>query len=351
MSEKIKTPTISVIMPVYNAERYLRESIDSILRQTYTDFEFIIINDGSSDASWDIIDTYAKKDSRIVAINQENAGVVKTANYAASIARGTYLARTDADDVSFDTKLEDLMDTAIAHPEAIVIVGSIEVIDENDEFVYRELVPVYNEDIKRALYVRNPIPNGATLVKKTAFEKAGGFADVFAEDCHLWSRLWFMGEFRGTGTTVYRWRMNSTGLTFTNNEKSIQKEKEYLGAIWARQSPSHISRKEILDRSSAYFYATGRFSIDYKLTFLTDLCRVAAHQIKHGQIKDGALQLLMVASTGRTGTKIAFRRISLILGARKNKVLSVLSRQRPSETIATHEEGLVDRSKLPTRRP
>jgi glycosyltransferase involved in cell wall biosynthesis len=79
---------VSVVMPVYNAGVFLHKSIESILGQSYTDFEFIIINDGSTDGSWEVIESYAKKDDRIVAVNQKNSGVVKTANLAASMARG-----------------------------------------------------------------------------------------------------------------------------------------------------------------------------------------------------------------------------------------------------------------------
>lgn len=91
-------PQISIIVPVYNAEKYLSRCIDSILIQTYTDFELILINDGSIDGSQDIIEKYSRKDDRIVAINQENMGVSASRNKGISVARGKYIGFVDADD-------------------------------------------------------------------------------------------------------------------------------------------------------------------------------------------------------------------------------------------------------------
>ncbi|MEO5690820.1 MAG: glycosyltransferase family A protein [Candidatus Saccharimonadales bacterium] len=340
MTEDKNIPFVSVIMPVYNAERYLEQAIESILAQSYTDFEFIIINDGSTDKSWDIITSYAEQDPRIKSINQQNKGVVETTNYAANIANGVYLARADADDISFRSKLYDLVKCAKSNTQADVIVGSIEVIDNNDEFVYRELVPIYDEDIKRAMYMRNPVPNGATLIKRSIFQNAGGFADVFAEDFHLWVRLAKTATYAGTGTTVYKWRMNTSGLTFTNLNLSMQKETEYTELLWGDSHPKTISRQNIITRANEYLSLSSRFRIDYKIVFLTDLSRLSVHRIKRGDIVGGFWQLLILASTGRTGLRIALKRVSLVVRGFLHKPIN----NRPSSNVSTHEEGLEDRS-------
>ena len=305
-------PFISVILPVYNAERYLRESIDSILRQTYTNFEFIIVNDGSTDNSQDIIDHYKKIDSRIIAITQENRGVVATANRAAKLAKGQYLSRADADDISFDHKLEDLVRCTEKHPDAVVVCGSIEVINENSEYVYRDLVLTENDDLKRTFYLRNPIPNGATLINKSAFEAVGGYEDVFAEDCHLWTRLFTVGDFIGTGTIVYRWRMNNAGLTLSNNQKSMEKEKEYVDIIWNYGIPPLLTRDIVMQKSKSYFLSDSLYGVAYKKVFLSDLSRLSVHLIKKGYVFQGLRQLLIIASTGRTGLKTVLKRLHLI---------------------------------------
>ena len=102
----MKAPTVTVLMSVYNGEPYLTEAIESILNQTYRDFEFIIINDGSSDTSWKIIERYAAEDLRIVPITQENIGLTKSLNKGIKLAKGKFFARQDADDLSQPTRLE-----------------------------------------------------------------------------------------------------------------------------------------------------------------------------------------------------------------------------------------------------
>jgi glycosyltransferase involved in cell wall biosynthesis len=99
-------PKISVIMSVYNAETYLEKSINSILNQNFKNFEFIIINDGSTDNSLDIIKKYAEKDKRIIVINQENCGLTKSLNIGIKKAKGEYIARMDADDISISNRFE-----------------------------------------------------------------------------------------------------------------------------------------------------------------------------------------------------------------------------------------------------
>lgn len=98
---------VSVLMPVYNSQRYLKTSIESILGQTFQDFEFIIIDDGSTDGSWKIIEKCKQKDERIVALrNKQNIGTSRTLNRGLSIATGKYIVRMDADDWSYPERIE-----------------------------------------------------------------------------------------------------------------------------------------------------------------------------------------------------------------------------------------------------
>ncbi|WP_209299734.1 glycosyltransferase family 2 protein [Escherichia coli] len=97
---------ISVVMPVYNSEKYLAEAIQSILNQTHKNFELICINDGSTDKSQEIIEYFSSRDARIVVINQPNKGVVSSLNLAISLAKYDYIARMDADDISHPTRLD-----------------------------------------------------------------------------------------------------------------------------------------------------------------------------------------------------------------------------------------------------
>src|SRR3989337_2996755 len=122
---------VSVIMSVYNGERHLRESVDSILNQTFQDFEFIIINDGSKDQSKYILESY--KDERIKLIHNKNMGLTKSLNIGISIAKGKYIARQDADDISEPERLKTQYDFMEANPGLGLIGSQFEVIKENGE--------------------------------------------------------------------------------------------------------------------------------------------------------------------------------------------------------------------------
>ena len=106
MDENIKHPAISVVMPLYNGEKYLKEAINSILEQTYSDFELLLIDDASSDRTEEIIRSY--KDDRIVYIkNEQNLGLIKTLNKGLDLAKGEFIARMDQDDISAPTRFDE----------------------------------------------------------------------------------------------------------------------------------------------------------------------------------------------------------------------------------------------------
>jgi glycosyltransferase involved in cell wall biosynthesis len=128
---KNKTPKISIVLPVYNAEKFLDENITSILNQSFGDFEFIIINDESKDKSLEIIKKYSKKDERIILLNnKKNLGCVNTRNRGLRMAKGEYIAVMDPDDVSLRDRFKIQVDYLDKHPEIFLIGGSAIIIDE-----------------------------------------------------------------------------------------------------------------------------------------------------------------------------------------------------------------------------
>ncbi len=327
MTETTKhTPLVSVIMPVYNAEKFLRESIDSILRQTFQDFEFIIINDGSTDSSQNIIDEYTLRDVRIIAIKQENHGVVYTANKGISLARGEYIARMDADDVSFPDRLRQQVNILNQHPTTVLVCSNFEIFDDNGEYRYRELVPPENNEIQRALYLRNPIANGSTLIRKKSLVEAGLFDEIFAEDFHMWIKLSKLGHFESTGSMLYRWRMNPSGLTLTNNELSMDQGKQYIADRWADTPPKPLSRREILAIISHYKHLNISHAKSYLDLTLADISQLAAKLFTSGRRREGIQQLFALASSGGLGFRTAVQRIYLIAfghyGKLRRRILS-----------------------------
>ena len=184
-------PLVSVLLPVYNAQGYLRESIESILGQTFADFELIIINDGSTDDSKAIMDSYA--DTRIVIIDQKNAGLPVSLNRAIAKAKGKYLARQDADDVSLPTRLSEQVAYLEAHPDSALL-GTWAQIIEKDNLTARTLThPCKNGEIQIKLLFYNCFVHSSVMMRKTTLNQCGVYPedpDKFPpEDYDLWLRI------------------------------------------------------------------------------------------------------------------------------------------------------------------
>ena len=157
-------PKVTVFMTVYNGEKFLDECIKSILNQTLQDFEFIIVNDGSTDGSQGILNKYAGKDSRIKIIqNRQNFGVPKSLNKAIRAAKGEYLARMDADDIALPQRLEKQVDFLEKHREFFLIGCGAVYLDEKG-FETKVEIPICNENkLIKNIAVRNQVP-GSTVV-------------------------------------------------------------------------------------------------------------------------------------------------------------------------------------------
>jgi hypothetical protein len=185
------TPQVSVLLPVYNAQDYLRESIDSILNQSFTDFELIIINDGSTDRSQEIIDSYT--DPRIRLIDQDNAGLPVSLNRAIAIAKGQYLARQDADDVSLPNRLAEQVRFMEANPSCGLL-GTWAQILEANAITDRELNhPCDNGEIQIKLMFYNCFVHSSVMIRKESLDVAGIYPEDPAkfppEDYDLWLRI------------------------------------------------------------------------------------------------------------------------------------------------------------------
>ena len=132
-------------MSVYNGEKYLREAIESILNQTFTDFEFLIVNDGSTDSSLEIILSYPDERIRVIR-NDRNIGLTKSLNKALQQAKGEYIARQDADDISLQNRFEEQLIYLEKHPEVALLGTSAYKIDERGEILAKVIVPTEEDE-------------------------------------------------------------------------------------------------------------------------------------------------------------------------------------------------------------
>lgn len=188
VNKNTMTPHVTVLMSVYNSARYLAEAIDSILNQTFSDFEFIIVNDGSTDVSREIIQSYSDKRIRLID-NVINLGLPASLNKGMALSRGTYIARMDADDVALPNRLSSQIDF-MGYAQNVDICGSWYEFFGDWEKVVKP--PVDHQDIKGTLFFKNCIAHSTVCIRKSSFEKSGLSYDEayrYAQDYELWCRL------------------------------------------------------------------------------------------------------------------------------------------------------------------
>lgn len=205
---------ITVLMPVYNAEKYLTEAINSVLCQTHSDFELLIVNDGSRDRSLEIINSY--EDQRIRVITQENAGVSAALNTGLKEAKGKYIARFDADDVCYPTRIEEQYRFMQAHPDYVIIGADIDYIDKDGEYLFSyQTFGHTNEEIKERISMGCPFVHSVVMYKKDTVLGMGGYevkAHTF-EDYFLWMKLIDKGKVFNFNKPMIKVRFNPESVT------------------------------------------------------------------------------------------------------------------------------------------
>jgi len=213
---------ISVIMSVYNAEQYLRPSIESILNQTFKDFEFIIIDDGSSDTSKKVIESY--KDPRIKLISRPNKGLTKSLNEGLSVARGKYIARQDADDISVKNRFEKQVKLLESNKTIGMVGSNYTVMDETGKKLVTTNVFTHPDDLKICQVVCNQFGHGSVMIRGQLIEEVGGYDESvgYVEDYDLWVRLSRMSGISNIEEPLYLWRKRAESITHSNHELQIQ---------------------------------------------------------------------------------------------------------------------------------
>lgn len=196
-------------MCCYNEERYIRESIDAVLGQSYGDYEFIIWNDGSKDKTEDIIKSY--NDERIKYFYHENTGLGEALRLACQEAKGKYIARIDCDDICMPDRFEKQVAFLDAHPDYVLCSSGVFYIDENGNTTGRRFPATWDSVIRKKL---NAITHPAAMFRTDAYRKAGGYLPLkSAQDRILWSRMLRYGKFANLPYTLIRYREISTSVS------------------------------------------------------------------------------------------------------------------------------------------
>lgn len=232
--ESRMTPPVSVLMPVYNAGRYVAEAVESILGQTYADFEFLIVDDGSTDRSRAILERYAARDPRIRLVSRPNTGYAAALNELLGLARGELVARMDADDVALPERLLRQVNYLRAHPEVVCVGTAVHFIDGGGRFLRDGHPGMENEEIQeRALAGDCPLNHPSVMMRRAAVEVAGGYHPEFqpAEDLDLWLRLGEVGSLTNLPDVLMKYRQHIA--SFSERHQLLQLERSAAAVLEA----------------------------------------------------------------------------------------------------------------------
>ena len=231
-------PIVSVLLPVYNGERHLQLALDSILHQTFTDFEFLILDDGSRDGSLSLLEQAARADSRVKLFSRENRGLVATLNELIERAQGRYLARMDADDIAQPNRFALQVAFLDAHPGVVCVGGAQALIDEEGRYLTNINGPLANQAIQQSILAgHGAICHPTAMIRASALAEVGGYDPAMwhCEDLDLWLRLGECGQLANLADVVLKYRLDPGSVSSRHWREQRENAKKACEAAWKRR--------------------------------------------------------------------------------------------------------------------
>lgn len=269
----MNAPVVSVVMSVYNGEKYLREMLESILNQTYKNFEFIIIDDGSTDNTIEILKSF--KDPRIKIFHQENMGLTKSLNKAIKLSKGKYIARIDVDDIASPTRLEKQVNFLDSNPEIGIVGSFVFCIDEISKTTQKMVLPIYDNKIRKELIKTNVFIHGSVMIRKKVFEEVGYYNEAFkyVQDYELWGRIAKVYKLHNLPEVLLIRRVTKYSLSSNPEiltERTLMSLKAQLNVMRKLRAPfySYFSLWNLLFHFLLYYLRIIRFPIRSKWDLL-----------------------------------------------------------------------------------
>ena len=200
-------PLVSVVIPVHNGEKYIKESIDSCLDQTYKNIEIIVVDDKSEDRTLKILKGYGEKIT-VIPVEKQN-GLGNVINIGIRKSKGKYIARMDADDIMYPTRIEKQVQYLESNPNCVAVGGQIDIIDENSIVTGHREYSIEDRDIKKNRFLFQPFAHPAVTLRKSTIEEIGLYPENMwkVEDVKFFLILSTKGEFHNLGDTVLKYRM------------------------------------------------------------------------------------------------------------------------------------------------
>lgn len=217
VSHMNQNPKVSVLIPAYKAAPFIGEAIESILKQSFTDFELIVADDDSPDATWEIITHYADKDPRIVAVrNERNLGIAGNRNKLISLARGEFVMWQDADDISMPERMARQVAYMDSHPSVGIVGGYLQFFDEKGLGSIRHYAPD-DVSLRANIFRYSPVAQPAAMLRKSAVLEAGEYDLRYppADDLEMSFRIGRRYQFANLQEIVVQYRETASGATYT----------------------------------------------------------------------------------------------------------------------------------------
>jgi glycosyltransferase involved in cell wall biosynthesis len=211
-----KAPTVSVVMPAYNTAKYLKNAIESVLQQTFADFEFIIVDDCSTDGTGAIADEYAKGDSRVVVLhNEKNIGVTRSRNRGLDAAKGEFIAKMDADDMSYPQRFEKQVAYLRSNPNICMVSTSYERIDETGAVIGPIVLNFGKDELRKMMIAENYVCHGTVMYRREPVMRLGKYREkiLISEDYDLWLRMIEKYEIAQIPDILYKFRISEGSLS------------------------------------------------------------------------------------------------------------------------------------------
>jgi len=250
-------PVVSIILPCYNVAATLEETLTSLTSQTLTDFELIAIDDGSTDATHSILQSWAVKEKRLRIIRLKHSGVIAAANIGIKESHSEYVARMDADDLAYPKRLALQAAYLDENPDVAVVGSLVEVFAENEvREGYRYYVRwlnslVTNEEIRREMFVESPLANPSVMVRRNWLTEMGGYKDYgWPEDYDLWLRMYLVGAvFAKIPEILLKWRDHPERITRTDEVYSVRN--------FLRAKAYYLAQGPLLGRDAVILWGAG----------------------------------------------------------------------------------------------
>lgn len=219
-------PLVTVFSPNYNNAKYISETIESIINQSYSNFEYIIIDDCSTDNSWQIIQEYAKKDKRIkIYRNEKNLGIVKTRNRGlkARSANSKYFAIIDSDDVSKLNRLRIQVEFLERNQDYGLVGSNTFIIDEDSNIIGLRQYPSNEREIRKKIIRFNPFSQSSVVIRTKVINQVGLYDEIWdvCQDYDYWLRIGINWKFANLDTPLIKYRISKTQIKFTNLKETI----------------------------------------------------------------------------------------------------------------------------------